>query len=111
MKIVSTCTSCKTETRIKTLATTRPDLIKDKGEEIKVNCSSCGNNEKHHVNDFKAIPNHIYTIVAAIISLVLSIALLFVVGIVGTVSIIIPILVWKQQASAVSAFNNYRTRR
>jgi hypothetical protein len=111
MKIISTCKSCKSPTKLKTGATNRPDLIKEQGEEININCSNCGNNQKHHVNDFQAVANPTFAIIAAIISLILSVVLWNSVGIIGTASIIIPLLIWKQQMSTTAIFNNYRTRR
>jgi len=54
MKLVTRCKSCNKDIRIKSGASTRPDLQMEKGDEFNVNCQNCGKILKKHVNDVKA---------------------------------------------------------
>lgn len=111
MDLYTHCTSCKKDIKIKSIASTRPDLQMEKGEEFDVNCLSCGNLEKKHVNDIKAEYNNTLILIGVVIGAVVSIFLLNYFGIVGAIGTAIPILFWQQQMSAKKAFNSYMIRR
>ncbi|TLX73441.1 hypothetical protein E9993_15105 [Labilibacter sediminis] len=111
MKIVTHCNSCKADIKIKTSASTRPDLQMEKGDEIKVDCLNCGNTENKHVNDFKAEPNQKLILISVGLGIVATAILWNFYGAIGTISISIPLLFWKQQINATKAFNSYMIRR
>lgn len=111
MKLVTYCKSCKKGIRIKSNASTRPDLQMEKGDEFNVNCQNCGKIEKKHVNDIKAEPNNAMILIGIGIGIIATIGLWNFFGAIGTVSAIIPILFWYQQMDATKGFNSYMIRR
>lgn len=111
MNLFAFCKSCKKDIKIKSNASTRPDLQMEKGDEFIVNCSKCGKTERKHVNDVRAEPNNTVLLVGAIIGVLVTVFLWMFYGAIGTVSIIIPILFWQQQTIATKSFNSYMIRR
>ena len=111
MKLTTRCSSCKKDIQIKSNASTRPDLQMEKGAEFEVNCLSCGNLQKKHVNDIKAEPNNTIILIGAIIGIIASIVLWMLFGAIGTVGIVIPLIFWYQQMDATRGFNSYMIRR
>ncbi len=111
MKLVTRCNSCKKDIRIKSSASTRPDLQMQKGDEFNVNCQNCGKMNIKHVNDIKAEPNHIITLIGIAIGIISTVVLWDMFGAIGTVSTIIPIFTWYHQMDATKGFNSYMIRR
>ncbi len=111
MKLVTHCNSCKKNIKIKSSASTRPDLQMEKGTEFNVNCQNCGKIEKKHVNDVKAESSKILILIGVVIGIVVTVVLWSYYGAIGTVSIIIPVLFWQQQMNSTKAFNSYFVRR
>lgn len=111
MNLYTHCNSCKKDIKIKSSASTRPDLQMEKGDELKVNCQNCGNLKKKHVNDIKAEPDTKIIGIGAAIGILVTIFLWMYLGVIGTVGMIIPALFWQQQRSAVKGFNSYFIRR
>ncbi|CAM1365318.1 hypothetical protein [Tenacibaculum xiamenense] len=111
MNLYAHCKSCKKDIKIKSSASTRPDLQMEKGDEFNVNCQNCGKMEKKHVNDIKAEPNNTIILIGVGIGILVTIFLWIYFGAIGTISVIIPILFWQQQMSATKSFNSYMIRR
>ncbi len=111
MKLVTCCSSCKKDIKIKSSASTRPDLQMEKGTEFNVNCQNCGKIEKKHVNDVKAEPSKILILIGIGIGVIVTVLLWNFYGAIGTVSAIIPMLFWQQQMNSIKAFNSYFVRR
>ena len=111
MNLYTHCKSCKKEVKIKSNASTRPELQMEKGDEFNINCQSCGKREKKHVNDIKAEQNNIIILIGAGIGILATIFLWIYFGAIGTVSMIIPMLFWQQQMSSTKSFNSYLIRR
>lgn len=111
MKLVTRCKSCNKDIRIKSGASTRPDLQMEKGDEFNVNCQNCGKILKKHVNDVKAEINNMLILIGAGIGIVATIVLWVFFGGIGTIGITIPILFWYQQMDATKSFNSYMIRR
>lgn len=111
MNLYTNCKSCKKDIKIKSNASTRPDLQMEKGDEFIVNCLNCGKTEKKHINDIKAAPKKTILWIGVLIGILATIYLWMIYGAVGTVSIIIPLIFWQQQASSVKGFNGYMIRR
>lgn len=105
------CTSCKKEIKIKTNASTRPDLQMEKGSEFIVNCQNCGKKEKKHVNDIKADVNNKIIVIGVIVGVIISTVLFFYFGLIGALGFTIPLIFWQQQMAAKKAFNSYMIRR
>ena len=111
MNLFTNCKSCKKDIKIKSSASTRPELQMEKGDEFNVNCQNCGKMEKKHVNDIKAEPNKIILLFGIGVGILATIFLWNFYGAIGTVSIIIPVLFWQQQMSSTRGFNSYSIRR
>lgn len=107
MELITFCKACKEEIKVKSSATTRPELERDKGEEFIINCSHCGKDNQRHVNDIRARENKAVMMIAGALGIVLALVLFFIVGVVGTIVIVIPGLIWQQQRQAASTFNRY----
>ncbi len=111
MNLTTQCKSCKKDIRIKSNALTRADLQMEKGDEFNVECINCGERETKHVNDVKAEPSQSIILIGVGIGVIVTFILLIYFGAIGTVSVIIPILFWRQQMNACKSFNSYMVRR
>ncbi|MFT5801226.1 MAG: hypothetical protein ACI956_001032 [Nonlabens sp.] len=111
MNLFTVCKLCRTQTSIKSNASTRPDLIMDKGEEFNIQCSNCLKNSTIHVNDIRAKKNNTILIGGLIIGFVVTLLLWNILDAVSTVSLLIPAIIWKEQSDAVNTFNKYLIRR
>ena len=111
MKLYAYCKSCKKEIKIKSSASTRPELQMEKGDDFNVNCQNCGVIEKKHINDIVAEPNKTIILFGILIGVFVTIFLWIYFGAIGTVSIIIPVLFWQQQNNETKGFNSYLIRR
>ena len=111
MILNTTCSSCKEDIRVKSKASTRPDLQMERGTEFMVNCLKCGNTEKKHVNDVRAESSKLAVLIGFVVGVIVTIILFTMFGAIGTVSGIIPLLFWQQQTNASKAFNSYMVRR
>lgn len=111
MKLTTRCSSCKKDVKIKSSASTRPELQMEKGDEFNVNCQNCGKLEKKHVNDIRAEVNNQIIFIGIGIGILSTIILWSMFGAVGTISITIPIIFWYQQMDAIKGFNSYKIRR
>jgi len=108
MKLSINCKSCRTSNSIKSSAMTRPEFAKYEGEEFNLNCTSCGVNQKIHVNEVRATATVIPVILGVGISIIFTLFLLGVLGAIASVSFAIPIYIWRQQQINVSGWNKYR---
>lgn len=111
MNLYTHCKSCKRDIKIKSSASTRPDLQMEKGDEFIVNCQNCGKMEKKHVNDIKAEPSNTIIFIGVGVGILSTIFLWIYFGAIGIVSMMIPVLFWQQQTSATKSFNSYLIRR
>ena len=111
MKLFTNCNTCKQQVSIKSNASDRSELIKEKGEEFNIQCNDCSTTHSVHVNNVRAKMNKKILIGGIIISLIVTMFLLNFVGLIGTISLTIPAIIWKQQSSAVHSFNTYMIRR
>lgn len=111
MVLYTNCKSCKATITIKSNASTRPDLQMEKGTEFNVNCSECGSIEKKHVNDVRAEEGKQIVFIGVVLGVIVTIVLWRLFGAIGAVSMVIPILFWKQQINATKIFNSYMVRR
>ncbi len=57
MKLLTKCTSCRQQIKVKSIASTRPELASEKGDEFNIICTHCASNIKVHANDVEAFPN------------------------------------------------------
>ena len=111
MYLITYCNSCKAVNNIKSSTTTRPELEKEKGEEFNIQCTECLTSYKIHVNDVKATENTTILFGGIIMAIVITIFLWTFLGAIGTISIAVPILIWRSQSNSVHAFNRYLIKR
>ena len=111
MILFTNCKNCKHEIRIRSFASTRSDLEREKDEVLTLNCPNCGTNQQSHVNDVRARPNKVILIASAVLGVLIAAILWFMLGAVGTITIGIPLLVVAQQRNAVHTFNSYLVKR
>ncbi|WP_158975342.1 hypothetical protein [Cellulophaga sp. L1A9] len=111
MDLLTYCTACKRDIKIKSNAETRPDLQMEKGDTFQVNCNNCGTSEKKHVNDVRAEKSNLIILIGAGIGLLVTILLSVYLGLIGTIGLVIPFLFWKQQTGTTKSFNGYMVRR
>ncbi len=64
-----------------------------------------------HVNDIKAKPNNVILLIGAALGILVTVFLWSYFGAIGTISIIIPVLISRQQTNEAKAFNSYMIRR
>ncbi len=107
MYLYTTCKTCSARNRIKSNATTRPDLERDKGVTFVFNCKDCAINQSTHVNDVRAEMSSFPMVLAIVLGLVLTV-LLYIVGWIAMATIAIPFYMWRQQQNDVHFFNSYR---
>ena len=111
MYLTTTCPNCKEQTRVKSTATDRRDLIRDKGETFNLQCNSCKENFNVHVNDVRAKSSHFIIISGMVIGILLTIVLWVFYGAIGAITLTIPLVVLAQQEKSVRDFNVFMTQR
>lgn len=97
--------------KIKSSASTRPELQMEKGDEFAVNFPKTGKNEKVHVNDVMAEVNKTIIMIGLVVGVVVTIVLWNFFGAIGTISGVIPVLFWQQEMRAVKSFNSFTIKR
>ena len=107
-KLITKCNFCSSEMKIKSYAPTRPDLEMHRGEKFKVSCNQCLRPQEKQANDVIAIASNFILIGGVVIGIVVTVLLWKMLGAIGTVSIIIPILIYNSELNAVALFNSYR---
>ena len=108
MNLYTFCRSCKTQSKIKSNASDRPELAMSKGEEFNYQCTNCLKNHKIHVNDVNAKLDYTIPIGGVILSTILTLFLLNFAGLIAGATLVIPMIIWQQQSTSVHAFNTYR---
>ena len=111
MNLRTKCTSCKKLIYFKESVATRPDLEMKKGETFMLNCEECGSNQNTHINDVEAVEDLRYLVMALVIGVLIAAVLFFLLGAIGTIVIIVPLLIWQGQVKKVHAFNIYKRPR
>jgi len=91
MKLITNCDSCKEEINIKSNSSSRPELGMEKGDNFLISCPKCSNESSKHINDVRAIPSNLITIGGLIISFCVTAALWSIAGLVGTITLAIPL--------------------
>ena len=108
MKLITDCPNCHSEIKIKSLASTRPDLSKEQGDEFKVTCKKCLKLQLVHVDKVEAKSSRMMVYGGVLISAVVTAVLWKSLGAIGTISIGIPVLIANQESTSASQFNPYK---
>lgn len=112
MRLTTTCSGCREQIRVPALMIdNRIELAKKKGMEFELRCEKCGQQNKVHVDDIKAVEG-LTTKLVGIVSIFLAIVLTRVFwkyGFIASASFAIPILlitsVRKNQHMKIKQFN------
>lgn len=107
MELITYCKACREAIKVKSSATTRSQLERERGIEFLVNCNNCGKDNPKHVNDIRARENKTVMIAAGALGILVALVLFFILGAIGTVIIGVPIFIWRQQTEAASRFNRH----
>ena len=70
--LYTSCNSCQEDIRVRSWASTRPELAKEKDDEFMINCDKCGISIKTHVNDVRAKGSRVILIGGIIISIIVT---------------------------------------
>lgn len=110
MILYTFCHSCKNDISIRSMANTRPELERDKGETFEVRCKKCRTRNQVHVDQVKAKPGKIVIALGVVLGIFVAVIFWRFYWAIGTLSGIIPIIIWRQEMAAAYAFNSYRRR-
>jgi len=107
MKLFTKCKYCKEDILIKSNSNTRPELRSEIGDTAKYKCKKCNQTTERHVNEVRARVNEGVIMWGALLGVAVTGILWFLLGAIGTISIIIPLYIYKGQSNSASAFNKY----
>jgi len=110
MKLSTQCKGCNNDITVKSFAATRVDLAQTKGDTFNVNCKDCGTNTSVHVNDVEAEGNYLFTLLAVIASVVLTVVF-WDMGFIAFATIALPFWIGAAESRKAAAFNAYRRSR
>ncbi len=111
MKLEYTCSGCKKQNNYRPVAATRGELQMKVGDEVDVHCAHCGKRDKKHINRIDAVVDHRKILIALGISAAVTLVLWSLYGAIGTVTGLIPVMMWAQEGRSTSHFNSYKIRR
>ncbi len=111
MRLQYTCSSCKTTNYYTPVVPTRADLQMKMGDEVRVNCSNCGKQDKKHLNRISAVTDTRIIIVGLILGIISTVVLWNFVGAIGTITFSLPIIFWKYELEKTRNFNAYAIKR
>lgn len=112
MKLMYTCSVCKKQNLLKHKEATRSDLqLKVGGNEVKVNCNSCGKFDKKHINRITAVVDNRIVFFGIIVGGISTIVLWTFLGAIAVFTFSIPIFFWKYDSEKAHKFNSYAIRR
>ena len=107
MKLFTFCQGCREEIDVKSSASTRSDLERDRGMNLTIKCPECGKIDSYHLNDVKATVSARNIIAGVVLGIVLTGLLGVVLGGLSMVSMGVAILIWKNEEKKASHFNRY----
>jgi len=111
MKLITLCSSCQKELRIKSSATTRAELQMEHGDEISITCDNCAKYNKKHLNRISAEVSNRIILLSIVVGLVATVVLFYFFGLIASIVLSIPIIVWQYEMKKAAEFNSYRIKR
>lgn len=111
MRLEFTCSQCKIQNNFTPVTTTRGELQMKIGDEVEVACGYCNKEDKKHINRIDAVVDNRKIVIALVISAVVTVILFSIFGLIGTITITIPVLIWIQESKSTNHFNSYKIRR
>ncbi|WP_291868072.1 hypothetical protein [Maribacter sp.] len=85
--------------------------MKVNADEVRVNCNTCGKDDKRHINRITAIPDNRIIILGAVIGVLATTILIGYLGFTAVFTFSIPIFVWKYESEQAHKFNSFALRR
>lgn len=82
-----------------------------KTEEVGTTCAHCGHRERKHLNDIYAVADWRILLAGGLLGLVSTAVLVYYLGLIWTLTLSLPIFVWKQQNEKAHQFNLNRIER
>jgi len=67
MKLYVNCKNCRAKIRVKSLASDRAELVREKGGEFMLQCNGCSNENRYHTNDVMARESKSIAVIALVI--------------------------------------------
>ncbi len=111
MKLYTYCFTCKAKIKVASGALDRHELQMEKGAEFKVICKKCKQAEMRHINEIVAQANNTVTLLSFFIAILISILLWPFIEEIGTLSLVVPFLLLKQQMGVVKIFNSVEIKK
>lgn len=112
MRLAFTCRKCYKQSFFEGKYANRL-VAKDelKTEEVGTSCAQCGHREKKHLNDIYAVADWRILLAGGLLGIVSSAVLVYYLGLIWSLTLSIPIIVWKQQNDKAHKFNMIRIDR
>ncbi|WP_430908560.1 hypothetical protein [Maribacter sp. 2-571] len=111
MRLTYSCTACKAQQYFLPKHPSRAALQMQYGDMVKVNCQKCGKTEKKHLNKISAVVDARIIAVGFVLGLIATVLLWNYVGVVASVTLSLPMLVWNHENGKVGHFNRYAIRK
>ncbi len=111
MILTAICSSCKKSLKVKSNAKTRGDLQKEKGDHTIITCNSCATVNKTHINRISAEVDNRIIIASVFAGIIISALSILYLGLIASLLLSIPIIVWRIEMNHAHTFNSYRIRR
>lgn len=111
MRLQYTCSSCKKSNYYSPVVPTRTDLQMKMGDEVRVNCSNCGKQDRKHLNRISAVTDNRIVLIGLILGIISTLALWNFVGAMATITFSLPIIFWKIELDKAQKFNSYAIKR
>ena len=109
MVLCHICSRCTKTIRLKSNASTRPDLIMERGEVFEVRCSRCEERHEIESNDVFADPDYKIMLFSLVISGLIIWTFWKEVRAVSLAALIVPSFIFGHELNAVHRFNCYQS--
>ena len=111
MVLVYNCSGCKKENIFKPKLPDRGLLQEQMGDEVKVNCTSCGKMENKYINRIEAVADKRFIYLTIAIAIVFAGLLWYYIGGISSTIFLLPFSAWIYESKAASTFNRYKIKR
>lgn len=108
MQLFKKCSSCQTDYKIKSTASSRSELSKSKGDEFVETCGNCLTKEKIHCNEVRAKEGVLFPAIAVVASIAMTYALWSFLGGIAVASFAFPVYAWQSERRDSGLFNRYK---
>ena len=72
---------------------------------------NCGKMQNKHINRIDAVPDRSVIYVSIVAGIVLTLFLLFFVGLLASATLMLPVMAWLYESKASNSFNRYKIKR